>query len=547
MINLNNIFKKNSLSTLVTSSFIIIIIVTLASTALNYSRLKNFSYILSDITENSLIETAKAAELNNVLKEILYLTERLTNANNLASRRIAIRKLQQQELNLIELIGKFDNAIYLNNQVKTVRAEVVQLDKLVIQRITNSQQLQQLNEKIYVLHDNIVAQLNLQKPSNEIERSLMVLMKSANLTHKAQNITKLQPVRQLARDVEVNLDIILDTKLLKSQIAQTTIDDVKKLKQLLLGDKGWFNLKIEQLQTSGRTRGLGNFLHNLILDITRHSETRFYEINKSIVDNAQRSAKNISEQVIWLISLAVTLLIMISTTIYFINHKIVARLLALNESVLKRMQSEDAPIDASGKDEISRLAQSFIYFSKKVEAQKQQLQLLSLTDGLTNLPNRRAMDERLVHDINSTKRGDSALSIIILDFDYFKAYNDHYGHIAGDVCLKSVALGLRGIQQRESDFIARYGGEEFVMLLPTTEKQGAINVAIRIKQMLELLNLPHETNKVNDYVTVSIGIATFCKDTITTADEMLDITDQALYHAKASGRNTFVHSDDIAP
>lgn len=543
---MKNVLKKNSLATLVTAGFAIIIVVTLISTMLNYSRLKTFSNILSDITEHSLLETAKAGELNNTLKEILYLTERLANANNLASRRIAIDKMLEQELSLLHIIETFEDAIHLNNQIRTVRMEISQLDQLVVQKITNARKLQLLNEEIYSTHDNIVEQLNQFAPSDAADKSLMLLIQNANLTHKAQNAGKLQPVRQLAKDVDINLNAILqNTLLLNPKQNPSLIADIKTLEDLLLSKDGWFTLQVEQLQISGRVRGRGNFLHNLIVDITRLSETRFYKINESIVAKAHASASQMSQQIIWVFGLAIALFLLMSATIYFINTRVVARLLKLNESVIKRMKSKDAPIDASGNDEISHLAQSFIYFSEKVEEQKQQLQLLSLTDVLTNLPNRRAMDERLEHDIHTAKRNKWSLSIIILDVDYFKAYNDHYGHLAGDVCLKSVALGLKSLQQRDSDFIARYGGEEFVMLLPNTDKGGAINVAIRIKEMLEVLNLPHEENKVTDHVSASMGVATFNSDSVTTADKMLNLTDKALYTAKSAGRNTFIHADDI--
>ncbi len=543
---MKNVLKKNSLATLVTAGFIVILVVTLVSTILNYSRLKTFSNILSDITEHSLLETAKAGELNNVLKEILYLTERLANANNLASRRIAIDKMLEQELSLLHLIETFEDSIHLNNQIRTVRTEIAQLDHLVVQKITNARKLQLLNEDIYETHDNIVEQLNQFAPSDAADKSLMLLIQIANLTHKAQNAGKLQPVRQLAKEIDVNLNAILqNTLLLNPQQNPPVIANIKTLQDLLLSKDGWFTLQVEQLQISGRVRGRGNFLHNLIVDITRLSETRFYKINESIVESAHASASQMSQQVIWVFGLAIALFLLMSATIYFINTRVVARLLKLNESVVKRMQSKDAPIDASGNDEISQLAQSFIYFSEKVEEQKQQLQLMSLTDVLTNLPNRRAMDERLEHDIHTAKRNNWSLSIIILDVDYFKDYNDHYGHLAGDVCLKSVALGLKSLQQRDSDFIARYGGEEFVMLLPNTDKDGAINVAFRIKEMLQQLNLPHEANKVAEHVSVSMGLATFNSDNITTADKMLNLTDKALYTAKSAGRNTFIHTDDI--
>jgi diguanylate cyclase (GGDEF)-like protein len=538
--------KRYSLGSLVSIGFIIIIVLTIVSTVVAYERLINFNNILSDVTEKSLPEAAKAGQLNNVLKEVLYLTERLTNSTNLASRRIAIDKLKIQNELLLDTLEQLEGTVHLHNQINTARREIEQLDKLVITRLNNAYKIQQLNQVIYETHDHIVAQLNQQKTSADIEKSLMLLIQIANLTYKAQNIDRLQTVRQTAKAVDMKFEQVLQSSVkLQSQISETTISDIKKLRSLLLNEDAWFSLTLEQLQIVGRVRGRGNFLHNLILDITIISEAKYYEMNKSIIQNAKSAATDISQQVSWVISLSIVLLLLMTATIYFIKNKIVARLLLLNDSVLKRIQSEDVPIDVSGKDEISHLAQSFVYFSEKVEEQKQQLQVLSLTDVLTNLPNRRAMDERLEYEVHSAKRNQSYLSIIILDIDEFKPYNDFYGHIAGDECLKTVAERLKNIQQRDSDFIARYGGEEFVMLLPTTEKQGAIKITERIKEMFETLNIPHNKSKVTDHITVSMGIATFAHNEISNAHKMLNIADEALYRAKAMGRNSFIHTDDL--
>ena len=546
MTQIKQISKRYSLASLVSIGFIIIIVLTLFSTVVGYERLVNFNNILSNITERSLPEAAKAGHLNNALKEVLYLTERLTNSTNLASRRIAIDKLKKQNELLLATLEELDGTIHLHNQINTARREIQQLDKLVITRLNNAYKIQQLNQQIYDIHDQIVAQLNKQKTSIVIERSLMLLIQSANLTYKAQNIDRLQSVRQTAEKVESIFNtVLLNSEKLKSQIGQTSIDDIKKLKSLLLSEDGLFSITIEQLQIVGRVRGRGNFIHNLIVDITTMSESKYYEMNKSIIQYAKSAATDISQQMSWVIGLSIALLLLMTVTIYFIKNRIISRILRLNESVLTRIQFQGAPIDISGKDEISHLAQSFVYFSEKVEEQKQQLQMLSLTDVLTSLPNRRAMDERLEYDIHSTKRNKTSLSIIILDIDEFKAYNDFYGHIAGDECLKTVALKLNGVQQRDSDFIARYGGEEFMMVLPTTEKQGAIKIAERIKEVFESLNIPHLKSNVTDHITLSMGIATFSHDEISNVYKMLNIADEALYRAKAMGRNTFIHSDEL--
>ncbi|NVK25648.1 MAG: diguanylate cyclase [Gammaproteobacteria bacterium] len=545
--NDNQKTKKTSLATLVTGAFVVIVVLSLLSTSMSYSRLFNFSKILNNITENSLPEASRANQINDTLKEILYLTERLTNANNHSSRRIAVKELLHQEIKLTSLIESFDDSIHLNNQIKTARREIADLNALVIERINKESQIQDKLSRAYKLQNALIASLsNLSVTNSFFEQASLPIVKIVALAGQSANINRLQPVRQIARDISDNITRVKALALQQANLDVTTLlPNLDQLQQALLGKEGLTNLRVEQLQIIGRTRGRGNFLHNLILDISRLAGTSTFKINQSIVEDAQKASSDIATQVNWSITLAVFVVLFVVIIIYFINQRIVARLVSLNESVLRRIKSESSAIEVDGNDEISELAKSFVYFSEKVEQQTQQLQQLSLTDSLTDLPNRRAMDERLTHDVHTAKRGHWPLSVILLDIDFFKLYNDFYGHVAGDECLKNVALALKNVQQRESDFMARYGGEEFAMLLPSTDKEGAIKVAKRIKANIESLKLRHKKSKVSKYITVSIGIATFNENSIATVDNILISTDRALYGAKESGRNCYFHFDDF--
>jgi diguanylate cyclase (GGDEF)-like protein len=499
------------------------------------------------ITANSLPEYSRISHVNNTLKDTLYFTEKLTNANNHAARRIAFDSLNKLEDKLTDLTGDFGDSLHLSNQIKTAKKEIDDLNILVSKRINNESLVQIKIDEAYSLQDKIISGLTKQGLGGSVfEKFTMPIIQSVMLSQKTLSLSRLQPVRQLAREVSQNIKHVLIIESQHSVLLASDIkNDITLLSNLLLSDAGLFNLKIEQLQVVGRSRGRGNFLYNLIADISILSEARFYEINESIVNEAQKTTKQIAEQVRWSISLAIFIIFLLFTIIYFINHKIVARLLALNESVIKRIQSQSSSINTNGQDEISYLARSFVYFSEKVEKQKKQLKEQSLTDGLTNLANRRALDERLVYEISMAQRGNLPLSIILLDIDYFKRYNDYYGHVSGDECLQRFALGLKSIRQRDCDFIARYGGEEFVMLLPATDKEGAIKVAKHIKVVVEQLQLTHEKSTVSKYLTVSTGVATFTDNDLLSVDEILTITDKALYHSKYQGRNTYTHADDM--
>ena len=166
------------------------------------------------------------------------------------------------------------------------------------------------------------------------------------------------------------------------------------------------------------------------------------------------------------------------------------------------------------------------------------LEELSLIDPLTQIPNRRRMDENLENEWKKALRSGKPLSILMIDIDYFKGYNDHYGHGAGDECLCRVAEALSNGVSRSGDMVARYGGEEFAVILPETDLQSALLIAERLRQLVLGLNLPHAASRLEMRVTVSIGCATMDSATgITKAAELLHKADSMLYQAKKMGRN----------
>jgi diguanylate cyclase (GGDEF)-like protein len=164
------------------------------------------------------------------------------------------------------------------------------------------------------------------------------------------------------------------------------------------------------------------------------------------------------------------------------------------------------------------------------------LERLASLDALTDIPNRRRFDEVLRVEWNRAKRTATPLSLILIDLDYFKSFNDNYGHAAGDECLYRVAQTLSGCLKRAGDFCARYGGEEFVVVLPNTSTEAAIAIAEDIHKHIELLNIPHARSIVSDRVTASLGAATVVPGGDITPDSLLNAADGMLYKAKKAGR-----------
>ncbi|MGV8042338.1 MAG: GGDEF domain-containing protein [Thermoanaerobaculaceae bacterium] len=162
---------------------------------------------------------------------------------------------------------------------------------------------------------------------------------------------------------------------------------------------------------------------------------------------------------------------------------------------------------------------------------------LSYLDPLTGIGNRRRFEERLLSEWKRAVRAKSYLSLVMIDIDHFKPYNDGYGHQRGDECLKAVATALVDGLPRAGDSVARYGGEEFAVILPLTDRTGAVKVAESLRVRVEALALPHGSSSVAPVVTISCGVATFVPTIDIHTDELIRLADEALYHAKQGGRN----------
>jgi len=168
------------------------------------------------------------------------------------------------------------------------------------------------------------------------------------------------------------------------------------------------------------------------------------------------------------------------------------------------------------------------------------LEKLSYVDGLTGLFNRRYLDEALKKEWRCALRTGEILSVLLIDIDFFKDYNDCYGHLEGDRCLQKVATVLKNSVLRSSDIVTRYGGEEFIIILPSTSRDGAIKVAKRLNEQLALLKIEHRGSSVSEYVTLSVGSTSVIAKDFINEQGILEMADFALYQAKNQGRNRIV-------
>ena len=195
-------------------------------------------------------------------------------------------------------------------------------------------------------------------------------------------------------------------------------------------------------------------------------------------------------------------------------------------------------VDYITKPFVIAIAKARIRNHIRLKQQADLLESLSLLDALTEIPNRRRFDETLALEWKRAMRDATPLSLLMIDIDHFKQYNDHYGHGAGDVCLQKVAAELASGVARPGDLVARYGGEEFVVILPATDSEAARQIAERLRDRIEKLKLPHAYSDTEAVVTISVGAATQAGSSENATPQLLhDAADKALYMAKNGGRN----------
>ncbi len=220
-------------------------------------------------------------------------------------------------------------------------------------------------------------------------------------------------------------------------------------------------------------------------------------------------------------------------------------------TALDQAQDEAKGLQLGAADYISKpfnpaIVRARVHNQVSLKLKTDLLEKIALQDGLTEIPNRRYFDRKLTQEWNRQSRHQQPLSLLMIDIDHFKPYNDHYGHGAGDDCLRRVAQALHQVPTRAADLVARYGGEEFVVLLPDTETAGAREVAEEMRAAIHTLAIPHAYSPVSDRITISLGGSTYRprrQQPAIDAEALKQVADQALYQAKEQGRDRIVWRD----
>ncbi|MDG3086058.1 ABC transporter substrate binding protein [Vibrio hannami] len=300
-------------------------------------------------------------------------------------------------------------------------------------------------------------------------------------------------------------------------------------------DKGIVGGKLTTGKLQGKTAGeialrILNGQSPNSIEILKNSPTQFmfdyayvskYRVNEELLP---KSSIIINKPPGWLERNKTTLL-----NIFIFLFMTVLIILYFNTQKQNRLQAEYA----------NHLEEKVKQRTEKLKEANEQLQRLSEVDGLSQLYNRRYFDKTLSDELQRHQRSKHPLVLMMCDIDFFKNYNDTYGHIEGDNCIKQVAKLLQSQCMRTNDTVARYGGEEFAIILPMTDTDSAHNIAEKICSNLYDTNIPHTSSSVADRITISIGVAVVTPDQSSTPTDIISIADKALYNSKHNGRNQY--------
>lgn len=527
-------FKKQKTVTLFTlAQFGIIFLFTLL-TVFSLIRLADVRGLLLLLTEESVPVINHTSQLNNQIQSLATLTTFLAESHSNPELHLAKRKIDEliTKINLNLTNRKTENQ-YLTKQLTAIYDEIGELDELVLKRIAQQAALTRNFDRFYDIVLDLFVDVKLSEGENTTKNNLL---KVVLLAIQIDQQTRLHELRKIEQELSKQIKLTLVGLSPEQDLLRPTIIS---LQSLAVEEYGLVNQKVESLQIIGRTRGRNNFVRNLIDDVASNLEYQSQVSNQELMNQASTAAKQVSKQTTLAIWAGVLAVIITLGIIYFLYQRIVVRLLLLATQVSRAAQNNEGVVSIKGHDEIANLAHTFSVYLKRVRDQEKALLDLALTDPLTNIPNRRAFNEQIKELIAQAHRHHWDLTILLVDIDFFKPYNDHYGHSDGDACLRLVASQLNGVVLRNTDFCARYGGEEFVCLLPNTGPSGAKNKAETLRLAVESMQIPHADSKVAPVVTVSVGVATFpfTSDSKWSADIIIEQADKALYQAKAEGRN----------
>ncbi|WP_051275372.1 GGDEF domain-containing protein [Aestuariibacter salexigens] len=535
-------YRRKGISFIINGALLSTLLLLVVVSVLAFQRLTEVRSILLQVANESVPTVISSGETYTHINALAYLSDSLSEARNEPALRLAMFRIRERIATIEELADSQSNTVTVE-RLEPIQREIDYLFELVRQRLNIEAGLDSAWQDLDEAYQRIQTQ-TLTEGATDTDAELTYRWRQQfgrviALASQLRQQSRLTELRDLQQRINRSLAQMRD-------ITGQTSTDIDfyfaaantELANIITGTDGVIDLAAKRLRVSGRANGQGNFVRNLILDFANLNEFKAYQLSDSVLQNTRQTASQIEQHIIIISVSFVLLIFMFSAFVYFIHQRVVKRLERLNDMVQNRMQGEQELI--VGDDEISDIAHTFDDFARTIERQKLELMRLSLSDDLTGISNRRALDAQLMQEFNLAIRHQWPLSMLVIDIDHFKQYNDHYGHGAGDVCIRKVANIINTQVQRSGDFVGRYGGEEFVCLLPDTPTSGALSVAQSMLESVAEAHIPHEYSPVRPFVTVSIGLSTITPTAKSDQDDLFEMADKALYEAKQQGRNRLV-------
>ncbi|WP_164084681.1 sensor domain-containing diguanylate cyclase [Alteromonas flava] len=493
----------------------------------SYRQLSETENSYSHIANNVVPTLADNGIIHSQLTALAFLVSSFSQSKNAPEMRVNERQVNEKIEEIYRLMDAESAAV---NDLKTVEAEF----ELLKDAMTQSLSLQQVE----IRQQGLISQQMAQGPdavrySIEISQSLFAVHTAIGQLFQAERLMDL-------RNQESRINGLFSQLYAQSEQLEEINLYLKAIQELTFGDEGYTSIKAKIMRERARIEGQSNFIRRFVLDIAKDAEFRAYQFAEQQALLTSNFARTTSQKFSILLAVYTLTFLIGFLLILYIKTRVVSRLVTLNQSIKAQAKRAILISRTEDKDEIGELTNTIANQFDTIEHQKNELTQISFVDSLTKVANRRAFTEHMKQILPLAVRNKIPLSVMLIDVDFFKQYNDEYGHVKGDETLLAVAQTLEKLSRRGTDFVARYGGEEFVCVLLGPSHEEAHNFAEQICEHIRALGIPHSASLNDPRLTVSIGICTEPNPDEAATERLIQCADTALYQAKTQGRDRVV-------
>ncbi|WP_210395388.1 diguanylate cyclase [Motiliproteus sediminis] len=557
------------------AGFVLVTLITALSCAVGVYLFQSLHTQANEIAQDKVPAMRLVLRIAKESQRIGTLVSQLQNSSKATRHQTLIVELRQQWLQLQELSRQFSalrgyqndsNHLLLRRElIDNVVSRFDEIEQSVQQCIVTTNRRQAISNHIDQFGRRFLQQLH--------NHQLQFDQAMYSVTEGKPNLTRLKRIHQQHQALVAFTDSAQQLQQRVNQVPQLAsaelaaeqqrareqLEALQRLQVQVTGDAGieaqlWVQALADAI--NGEDAIYQARRHELAqLDATSEALERHGEIASGMMLEADkwvqnlhnginRSASSLSRQInsytlLLIFATLVFLLLVFAVVWLYVGRGIILPLIATSQAMNAIADGRtETSMPQFGEGEIGLMLKSLARLKAYVVQVKNQAQ----RDGLTGLYNRRQFDETLERELRRAAREQTPLSLILADIDHFKAYNDNYGHIAGDSCLKAIAQLLQRQFNRAADHCARYGGEEFAIVLPATPHDAAELLAEGLVAQVEALKLPHQFSDTTDCVTVSAGVITLVPNQSHSPQLIIDMADKALYQAKEQGRNRMIQN-----